>query len=115
MSKKGIDMGYRSQVACVISVNMVKQAHPTKTDVNDDPVYEWVYDKAKFKEMIGFIKLTKFWELWHNETDSIGWADRSGIERTRICIPSARQKRATLSACCIAHLLSYSILITQYL
>ena len=68
-------MGYRSQVACVISVDMVKQAHPTKTDVNDDPVYEWVYDKAKFKEMIGFIKLTKFWELWNTETDSIGWAD----------------------------------------
>jgi hypothetical protein len=35
------------------------------------------YDRAKFKEMIGFIKLSKFYELWqinnHSDADSFGW------------------------------------------
>ena len=34
-----------------------------------------VYDKAKFKQMVGFIKLSKFWELWQGESNSIGWRD----------------------------------------
>jgi hypothetical protein len=35
------------------------------------------YDKAKFKEMIGFIKLSRFWEVWSNSTDKdcFGWDD----------------------------------------
>jgi hypothetical protein len=35
------------------------------------------YDRAKFKEMIGFIKLSRFYELWqinnHSDADSFGW------------------------------------------
>ena len=70
-------MGYRSQVACVISVDVVKREIPILTDVNGDPKYEWVYDKAKFKEMVGFIKLSRFWELWNQgaDQDAIGWHD----------------------------------------
>jgi hypothetical protein len=67
-------MGYRSQVACVISVDVVKREIPILTDVNGDPKYEFVYDKDKFKQMIGFIKLSKFWELWiASDHDAIGW------------------------------------------
>ena len=66
-------MGYRSQVACCISVNRVR----IETDVNGETKYEFTYDKAKFKEMIGFIKLSRFWELWDKESDhdSVGWRD----------------------------------------
>ena len=69
-------MGYRSQVACVISVDVVKREIPILTDVNGDPKYEWVYDKAKFKQMIGFIKLSRFWELWNTtnaDKECFGW------------------------------------------
>ena len=61
-------MGYRSQVACCISVDVIRQE-------GEGGKVSFTYDKAKFKEMIGFIKLTKFWELWGNESnqDAIGW------------------------------------------
>ena len=63
-------MGYRSQVACSISVDR------TRTEGEDGKV-RWVYDKDKFKEMIGFIKLSRFYELWSRDSDkdSIGWRD----------------------------------------
>lgn len=56
-------MGYRSQVAGCISVD----------SFNSDNEQ----DKAKFKEMIGFIKLSRFWELWNGkpDSDSFGWKD----------------------------------------
>ena len=56
-------MGYRSQVACVISVDSQRVDG------------KLVYDQEKFKEMIGFIKLSRFWELWNHEgeKDAIGW------------------------------------------
>lgn len=62
-------MGYRSSVACVISVDRVRH------EVDGMPYY--TYSKDKFKQMIGFIKLSRFWELWSNSTDqnSIGWHD----------------------------------------
>ncbi len=61
-------MGYRSQVACCISVDTVK------TEGGDGKVV-FTYDKAKFKEMVGFIKLTRFWELWTRDSDqdALGW------------------------------------------
>ncbi len=53
-------MGYRSQVAGCISVDNAE-------------------DKAKFKEMIGFIKLSRFYQLWQVENNadanSFGWKD----------------------------------------
>lgn len=63
-------MGYRSSVACVISVDQ-QRIQDEKGD------YTYIYDKAKFKEMIGFIKLSRFWELWSNSSDqdAIGWRD----------------------------------------
>jgi len=68
-------MGYRSQVACCISVDVERREIPNRTDVNGEPKYEFVYDKDKFKQMIGFIKLSRFWELWQNSSDqdAIGW------------------------------------------
>lgn len=63
-------MGYRSSVACVISVDKVR------TEVNGTPHY--TYSKDKFKEMVGFIKLSRFYELWTANSDdqnSIGWRD----------------------------------------
>ena len=44
-------MGYRSDVAFCISVNQYRVEGG-----------EWDYDKDKFKEMVGFFKLTKFYE-----------------------------------------------------
>ena len=44
-------MGYRSDIAFCISVNTYKVEGG-----------EWEYDKAKFKEMVGFFKLSKFYE-----------------------------------------------------
>jgi len=55
-------MGYRSQVAGCISVDKIR-----KEDENGS--HYWTYDRAKFKEMIGFIKLTKFYELWSECSD----------------------------------------------
>lgn len=66
-------MGYRSQVACVISVDTIKKQVGVAND--GQAIYKYTYDQAKFKEMIGFIKLSKFWELWQGESDSIGWHD----------------------------------------
>ena len=61
-------MGYRSQLAGVISVDTVRKQDEQGSDY-------WDYDKAKFKEMIGFIKLSRFWELWQNspDQDAVGW------------------------------------------
>lgn len=61
-------MGYRSQVAGVFSVDLDRTE-----DENGKASYS--YDKAKFKEMVGFIKLSKFWELWNTKEneDHFGW------------------------------------------
>jgi hypothetical protein len=63
-------MGYRSQLAACISVDVVRREDERGSHYFD-------YDKAKFKEMIGFVKLSKFYELWqiHNTADaeSFGW------------------------------------------
>lgn len=64
-------MGYRSEVAGILSVDRV-----TKTDEKGAQYQE--YDKAKFKQMIGFIKLSKFYELWTTtakDQKCFGWAD----------------------------------------
>jgi len=63
-------MGYRSQVAGIISVD--------KHRVEDEKgSLCWDYDRAKFTEMIGFIKLTKFYEVWNTRADGkhFGWKD----------------------------------------
>lgn len=63
-------MGYRSQVACVISVD--------RRRIEDvEGKSKFIYDKEKFKEMMGFIKLSRFWELWNQgaDQDAIGWAN----------------------------------------
>jgi hypothetical protein len=66
-------MGYRSQVAGIISVDKIR-----KEDEKGSLYYD--YDRAKFKEMIGFIKLTKFYELWtESDNDSFGWKDGAFI------------------------------------
>jgi len=66
-------MGYRSQVAGIISVDKVL----IKPESGES---YWAYDKAKFKEMVGFIKLTKFYELWsESDKDSFGWKDGAFI------------------------------------
>jgi hypothetical protein len=56
-------MGYRSQVAGCISVD-------SYTKENEQ-------DRAKFKEMVGFIKLSRFWELWNTKEneDHFGWQE----------------------------------------
>jgi hypothetical protein len=60
-------MGYRSQVGAVISVD----AWTSEPETDDDR------DRMllKYKEMIGFIKLSKFYEVLQKEDDrdSIGW------------------------------------------
>ena len=63
-------MGYRSQVAGCFSVDR-EERHDEQ-----GKSYSY-YDKAKFKEMIGFIKLSRFYELWNTKPDdeSFGWED----------------------------------------
>ena len=63
-------MGYRSDLAGCISVDRVLVKPESGSSY-----YE--YDKAKFKEMIWFIKLSRFWEVWSNSTDKdcFGWDD----------------------------------------
>ena len=60
-------MGYRSQVAGCLSVDSFNSENEQ--------------DRAKFKEMIGFIKLSKFWELWNTDEskDHFGWKDGSFV------------------------------------
>ena len=66
-------MGYRSQVAGIISVDKHKVE-----DERGSLYYD--YDRAKFKEMIGFIKLTKFYELWsESDHEAFGWKDGAFI------------------------------------
>lgn len=66
-------MGYRSQVAGIISVDKVLIKPESGESYYD-------YDRVKFKEMIGFIKLTKFYELWsESDKDSFGWKDGAFI------------------------------------
>jgi hypothetical protein len=48
-------MGYRSSVAFCLSVNSTLVKPETGESY-------WDYDRAKFKEMVGFFKLTKFYE-----------------------------------------------------
>ena len=45
-------MGYRSDVAFCLSVDRYQQENK-----------EWVFDRDKFKQMVGFFKLTKFYEI----------------------------------------------------
>ena len=56
-------MGYRSQVAGCFSVDSFSSDNEQ--------------DRAKFKAMIGFIKLSRFWELWNTKEneDHFGWQD----------------------------------------
>ena len=63
-------MGYRSQVAGCFSVDREERHDEQGKSYSH-------YDKAKFKEMIGFIKLSRFWELWNQEKDNenFGWQD----------------------------------------
>ena len=69
-------MGYRSQVAGCISVDR-EERHD-----EHGKSYSY-YDKAKFKEMVGFIKLSQFYQLWQVENttdaDSFGWKDGAFI------------------------------------
>ena len=68
-------MGYRSQVAGIISVDKVQKE-------DDKGSRYWDYDRAKFKEMIGFIKLSRFYELWeveNKEGEYFGWKDGAFI------------------------------------
>jgi len=67
-------MGYRSQVAGCFSVD-------TKQTTDENGTVSVDYDRAKFKEMIGFIKLSRFWELWNSKPDSesFGWQDGAFI------------------------------------
>jgi hypothetical protein len=67
-------MGYRSQVAGIISVDKIRKE-------DDKGSHYWDYDRAKFKEMIGFIKLTKFYEAWNTKEDGkhFGWKDGAFI------------------------------------
>jgi hypothetical protein len=61
-------MGYRSNIGAVISVNDWWSEPPTKAD-REGMI-------AKYKEMIGLIKLTKFYELMQQSTQDktcIGW------------------------------------------
>jgi hypothetical protein len=60
-------MGYRSNIGAVISVDKWWSEPLTKAD-RDEQI-------AKYKEMIGLIKLTKFYELMSNDVDKtcIGW------------------------------------------
>lgn len=69
-------MGYRSEIAFCISVNQVKKEA-------ENGSHYWDYDKAKFKKMVGFFKLTKFYEiatsseydLIKSKEPSLGWKD----------------------------------------
>lgn len=67
-------MGYRSQVAGIISVDKVLIKPESGESYYD-------YDRAKFKEMVGFIKLTKFYEIWNTREDGkhFGWKDGAFI------------------------------------
>jgi hypothetical protein len=67
-------MGYRSQVAGIISVDKVRKE-------DDKGSHYWDYDRAKFTEMVGFIKLTKFYEAWNTKEDGkhFGWKDGAFI------------------------------------
>jgi len=66
-------MGYRSDVAFCLSVDRYQQEDKT-----------WVFDRAKFKEMVGFFKLSKFYEIAvspeydlinHKTEPSLGWRE----------------------------------------
>jgi len=63
-------MGYRSNVAFCLSVNSYKEQSG-----------EWRYDKAKFKEMVGFFKLTEFYRQATEPdydcvtNDNLGWRE----------------------------------------
>lgn len=67
-------MGYRSQVAGIISVDKFLVKPETGESYHD-------YDRAKFTEMIGFIKLTEFYEFWNTREDGkhFGWKDGAFI------------------------------------
>ena len=67
-------MGYRSQVAGCFSVD--------REERHDEQGKSYIYyDKAKFKEMVGFIKLSQLYEFWSNSTDqdAFGWKDGAFI------------------------------------
>jgi len=69
-------MGYRSQVACCISVDTVRES--AGTNENGYEKFTYTYDKDKFKQMIGFIKLSRFYELWtttEQDQKCFGWLE----------------------------------------
>jgi hypothetical protein len=69
-------MGYRSTIAFCLSVNEENRE-------NGDGTHSLYFDRAKFKEMVGFMKLTKFYEiatdseydLLSKESPHLGWAE----------------------------------------
>lgn len=69
-------MGYRSEIAFCITVDQVLEKPETGESF-------WTYDKAKFKEMVGFFKLTEFYEIATNKEynlikarePNLGWQD----------------------------------------
>lgn len=63
-------MGYRSQVAGCFSVDRELKVDEKGTQYSD-------YDRDKFKALIGFIKLSNFWELWNTKPndDAFGWGN----------------------------------------
>jgi hypothetical protein len=69
-------MGYRSTIAFCLSVNEVRK-------VDDKGSHYTEFDSTKFKEMVGFFKLTKFYEIATDteydcikgEEPSLGWDD----------------------------------------
>ena len=69
-------MGYRSQIAFCITVNQENRE-------DERGSHYLYYDKAKFKEMVGFFKLTKFYEiatgsdydLLNQKDPHLGWHD----------------------------------------
>jgi hypothetical protein len=70
-------MGYRSEIAFCLSVDEVQKEDERGSHYPD-------YDRAKFKEMVGFFKLSKFYEiavspdydLINHETEpNLGWKD----------------------------------------
>lgn len=69
-------MGYRSTIAFCLSVNEENRE-------DDKGSHYLYYDNAKFKEMVGFFKLTKFYEiaigsdydLIKSKEPNLGWSD----------------------------------------
>jgi hypothetical protein len=70
-------MGYRSVIAGVFTVD--DYFHASTDDNGDEIPFDEVALKQKFKEMVGFIKLSPFYEEmeteYKNDGDHLGWCD----------------------------------------